>query len=112
MPPCAPLTAGSAVVTSGLTVVVGFAALILTPRTETRSVGIGGLIVVAIAVLLATTFLPACLAILGRNIDRPKWLARLLAWIHAPTGWERWARSLGHHPWRAILGGLIAVAIL
>ncbi|MEX2156516.1 MAG: MMPL family transporter [Gemmatimonadales bacterium] len=105
-------TAGSAVVTSGLTVVVGFAALILTPLTETRSVGIGGLIVVAVAVLLATTFLPAALAILGRNIDRPKWLARPLAKIHAPTGWERWARSLGHRPWRAILGGGLAVAVL
>lgn len=105
-------TAGSAVVTSGLTVVVGFAALTLTPLTETRSVGIGGLIVVAVAVFLATTFLPALLAILGRNIDRPRWLARLLAWIHAPTGWERWARSLGHHPWRAILGGGLAAAIL
>jgi len=105
-------TAGSAVVTSGLTVVVGFAALTLTPLTETRSVGIGGLIVVAVAVLLATTFLPALLAILGRNIDRPRWLARLLAWIHTPTGWERWARSLGHHPWRAIFGGGLAAAIL
>ena len=105
-------TAGSAVVTSGLTVVVGFAALILTPLTETRSVGIGGLIVVAVAVLLATTFLPAALAILGRNIDRPKWLARPLAKIHAPAGWERWARTLGHRPWRAILGGGLAVAIL
>ncbi|MDP3910942.1 MAG: MMPL family transporter [Gemmatimonadales bacterium] len=105
-------TAGSAVVTSGLTVVVGFGALILTPLTETRSVGVGGLIVVAVAVLLATTFLPAALAILGRNIDRPKWLARPLAHIHAPTGWERWARSLGHRPWRAILGGGLAVAVL
>jgi RND superfamily putative drug exporter len=105
-------TAGTAVVTSGLTVVVGFGALILTPLTETRSVGIGGLIVVAIAVALATTFLPALLAILGRNIDRPRWLARMLAWIHAPTGWERWARSLGHHPWRAILGGGLAAAFL
>src|SRR5438046_2230860 len=94
-------TAGSAVVTSGLTVVVGFAALILTPRTETRSVGIGGLFVVAVAVLLPPTFLPAVLAILGRNIDRPKWLARPLARFHAPTGWERWARWLGHRPWRS-----------
>src|SRR4026208_1748653 len=67
-------TAGSAVVTSGLTVFVGFAALTLTPLTETRSVGIGGLIVVAVAVFLSTTFLPALLAILGRNIDRPRWL--------------------------------------
>ena len=105
-------TAGSAVVTSGLTVVVGFAALVTTPLTETRSVGIGGLIVVAVAVLLATTLLPAVLAVLGRNIDRPKWLARMLVRIHTPSGWERWARWLGHRPWRAIAGGGIALAIL
>src|SRR6266550_2216622 len=105
-------TAGSAVVTSGLTVVVGFAALVTTPLSDTRSVGVGGLFVVGVAVLLATTFLPAVLAILGRNIDRPKWLARPLARFHAPTGWERWARWLGHHPWRAILGGGLAVAVL
>ena len=105
-------TAGSAVVTSGLTVVVGFGALILTPLVETRSVGVGGLIVVAVAVLLATTFLPAALAILGRNIDRPKWLAKPLARIHTPQGWERWARGLGHHPWRAILGGGLLAALL
>jgi len=105
-------TAGSAVVTSGLTVVVGFAALVGTPLTETRSVGIGGLIVVAVAVLLATTLLPAVLAVLGRNIDRPKWLAKLLVRIHAPSGWERWARWLGHRPWRAIAAGGVALAIL
>ncbi len=105
-------TAGSAVVSSGLTVVVGFAALVTTPLTETRSVGIGGLLVVGVAVLLATTLLPALLAILGRNIDWPKWLARPLARFHAPTGWERWARWLGHRPWRAIAGGGIAVALL
>jgi putative drug exporter of the RND superfamily len=105
-------TAGSAVVTSGLTVVVGFAALLTTPLVETRSVGIGGLLVVGIAVLLATTFLPAMLAILGRNIDRPRWLARPLARIHAPTGWERWARWLGHRPWRAIAGGGVTVLLL
>src|SRR5207249_1162964 len=90
-------TAGSAVITSGLTVVVGFAALVTTPLSDTRSVGVGGLLVVAVAVLLATTFLPALLAVLGRNIDRPKWLARPLARFHAPTGWERWARR-GEQP--------------
>jgi RND superfamily putative drug exporter len=105
-------TAGSAVVTSGLTVVVGFAALVSTPLFDTRSVGVGGLLVVGVAVLLATTFLPAVLAILGRNIDRPKWLARPLARFHAPTGWERWARWLGHRPWRAVTFGGAALALL
>src|SRR5216117_4380034 len=82
-------TAGSAVVTSGLTVVVGFAALVTTPLSDTRSVGVGGLFVVGAAVLLATTFLPAVLAILGRNIDRPKWLARPLAQIGRASCRER-----------------------
>ncbi|MGH7561646.1 MAG: MMPL family transporter [Gemmatimonadales bacterium] len=105
-------TAGMAVLTSGLTVVVGFGALVLTPLIETRSVGIGGLIVVGVAVLLSTTLLPALLAILGRAIDRPRWMASRLTWYHSPRGWEKWARQLGRHPWRALLLGGTAVAIL
>ncbi|MFI5234760.1 MAG: MMPL family transporter [Gemmatimonadales bacterium] len=105
-------TAGAAVVTSGLTVVVGFAALVFTPLIETQSVGIGGLVVVITAVLLATTLLPALLAIIGRQIDRPRWLARRLAWYHAPTIWENWARSLARHPRRALTLGGIGVALL
>lgn len=105
-------TAGRAVVTSGLTVVVGFASLLITPITETRSVGIGGLCVVAVAVALSVTLLPAVLSLVGREIDRPRWLAKRLAWYHAPTGWERWARLLGHHPVRAMLiGGVVLAAI-
>src|SRR6266568_3906757 len=106
-------TAGSAVVTSGVTVIVGFLALVLTtPMTDTRSVGTGGLLVVGVAILLATTFLPALLSLLGRNIDRPRWLARPLARFHAPTGWERWARWLGHRPWRAVAFGGVAITLL
>jgi putative drug exporter of the RND superfamily len=106
------VTAGSAVVTSGLTVVVGFGALLFTPLIETRSVGIGGLIVVAVAVLLSITLLPALLAVLGREIDRPRWLARRLAWYHAPQVWEKWARALARHPVRAMVYGGVAIAIL
>ncbi|HEX6069259.1 MAG TPA: MMPL family transporter, partial [Longimicrobiaceae bacterium] len=106
------LTAGSAVVTSGLTVVVGFAALLFTPLVETRSVGLGGLVVVAVAVLLSTTLLPALLAIIGRDIDRPKWLARRLTWYHAPQAWEKWARGIHRHPRRALLLGGLAIAVL
>jgi len=106
------LTAGEAVITSGLTVVVGFGALLFTPLIETRSVGLGGLIVVAVAVLLSVTLLPALLAVLGREIDRPKWLARKLAWYHAPQVWEKWARTLSRHPLRAMGYGGLVIAIL
>jgi RND superfamily putative drug exporter len=89
-------TAGRAVITSGLTVLLGFAALLITPTSETRSVGIGGVLVVTAAVLLAVTLLPGVLSLIGRTIDRPRWLAKWLAWYHAPTGWEpamRWLHS-------------------
>ena len=105
-------TAGVAVVTSGLTVVVGFSALLLTPLVETRSVGIGGLVVVAVAVLLSITFLPALLAIAGRSIDQPRWLARKLSWYYSPQVWEKWARSLSRHPRRALVLGLLGIGIL
>lgn len=105
-------TAGRAVVTSGATVVVGFGALLLTPLTETRSVGIAGLVVVAVAVMLATTLLPAMLAVLGRQIDRPKWLAARLAWYHRPQIWESWARNLSRHPYRATGIGFLVIGVL
>jgi RND superfamily putative drug exporter len=105
-------TAGVAVLTSGMTVVVGFGALLLTPLVETQSVGIGGLVVVAVAVALSTTLLPALLAVLGRQIDRPRWLARRLTWYHAPTVWEKWARRLSRNPLRALTIGGTIIAVL
>ena len=87
-------------------------ALLLTPLVETRSVGLGGLIVVAVAVLLSITLLPALLAILGREIDAPRALARKLTWYHSPRIWEKWARTLSRHPRRALTLGGVAIAIL
>ena len=105
-------TAGRAVLASGMTVVVGFAALLLTPLSESKSIGIAGLVVVGIAMLLATTLLPALLAVLGRSIDKPRWLASRLAWYHRPTIWARWAASLSRHPYRAMTLGGLALLIL
>ena len=105
-------TAGMAVVTSGLTVVVGFAALLVTPLVETRSVGLGGLVVVFVAVALSITLLPALLALFGRGIDFPRSVARRLAWYHAPMIWEKWARSLSRHPIRALTLGATGIALL
>ena len=106
------LTAGKAVITSGLTVAIGFASLLVTPAFETSSVGVGGMVVVTVAVLLSVTLLPAALALLGRWIDAPKALARRLAWYHAPSRWERWARWLAKHPWRAIVLGFVMLSVI
>ena len=105
-------TAGHAVITSGLAVIVGFGALLLTPLVETRSLGVGGLVVVGTSIALATTFLPALLAVLGDRIDHPRWLARRLAWVHATLHWERWARAVIARPLRALTLGIAVIALI
>lgn len=106
-------TAGRAVVTSGGTVIIGFAALLLTPLVETRSVGLAGIVVVAVMVLLAVTLLPAALMLLGSGVDWPRWLAARLAWYHQPTLWVRWASAIAHRPLLALLaGGLVLGAAI
>jgi RND superfamily putative drug exporter len=106
-------TAGRAVVTSGGTVVIGFAALLLTPLVETRSVGFAGIVVVAVMVLLAVTLLPAALMLLGSGVDWPRWLAARLAWYHQPTLWMGWASAIARRPLTALFaGGLVLGAAI
>ena len=95
-------TAAQAVMTSGGAVMVGVAALMIVPIVETRSVGLGGLIVVFTSVLLSVTFLPAVLAILGHHVDHPKFLSARLARFRRGTGWTRYAESLARNPLRAV----------
>ena len=106
-------TASQAVITSGATVMVGLAALLVVPLHETRSVGTGGLIVVGVSILLSISFLPAALAIIGHAVEWPRGLARLTEPLRSETGWMRYAASLGRHPIRAIIisGSILAVLI-
>src|SRR5436305_6325268 len=62
-------TAGRAVTFSGLTVTIGLIGLIFFRITMLRSVGMGGVLVVMLAVLAAITLLPAVLAIIGTRIN-------------------------------------------
>jgi len=63
-------TAGRAIAFSGLTVAIGLAAMLFYRGTFLVSMGICGAIVVAFSVLLALTFLPALLSVLGTRINR------------------------------------------
>jgi putative drug exporter of the RND superfamily len=84
---------GRTIAWSGLTVIIGLLGLLFSPLLETRSVGLGGALVVCVSVLAALTLLPAALALLGPRID---WLPvmprrggrpRLLAFWRVLGGW-------------------------
>ncbi|HUG39531.1 MAG TPA: MMPL family transporter, partial [Longimicrobiales bacterium] len=96
--------AGRTVAVSGLTVAIGFAALLVVPLSEIRSVAVGGLLVTLASVLAATTLLPVLLGLLGPRIDagrlrRP----RLPSGAPAGEGWRRWGRAVARRPLPVLL---------
>ncbi len=60
-------TAGAAVVTAGLTVVIALVGLFVTGIPFLTQMGVAGAFTIVIAVLIATTLVPAVLALLGRR---------------------------------------------
>ena len=88
-------TAGRAVFFSGLAVLVGLSSLLFFDFMMLRSIGIGGGVVVFVAVLAAITLVPACLAVLGHRIDYLHiWRPRL----DTGYGWQRLARAVMRRP--------------
>ena len=63
-------TSGATVVFSGITVIVSLAGLFLINSTVMRSLAIGAIVVVAIAIVGAVTLLPALIALLGDRADK------------------------------------------
>jgi RND superfamily putative drug exporter len=91
---------GRTVILSGLTVAIGFTAMLLVRVSEVRSIGIGGLLVTTVAVLIARTLLPIVLAWMGPWID-----AAPLGFARRPnTGrnWRRWGNWVTRHPLRVL----------
>ena len=105
--------AGRTISWSGLTVIIGLLGLLFSPLLETRSVGIGGALVVCVSVLAALTLLPAALVLLGPRIDwlpvmpRRRGRPRLLAF------WRAWGRWVVRHRWLTLLvagAGVLAIS--
>ena len=84
-------TAGRAVVFSGTAVAIGLAMLLFMPLPFIRGFGVGGLIIPAVSVLAATTFLPVVLSFVGKPLDRVRLLPK--RWIEHRADHERgfWA---------------------
>ncbi|GAB2918927.1 MMPL family transporter [Micromonospora polyrhachis] len=63
------VTAGRTVMVSGLTIVLALASLLIFPQAFLRSMGLGGMAAVLLAMLASLTVLPALLAVLGPRIN-------------------------------------------
>ncbi len=102
--------AGHTILLSGASVTIGFVALTVVPVNEISSLAIGGLLVIAMAVLLATTLLPSVLAVLGTTVNWGR-----IRRVRVATGSERW-RAWGEfvcaHPKLVLVIAGIPVGLL
>ena len=95
-------TAGRAIMFSGLTVAIGLSGLLFYTGTALVSMGVAGVIVVAISVLYGVTLLPALLAILGPRINS----IRIPILQPKPFGqgaWHRLATWVMRRPWTVLI---------
>ena len=99
-------TAGTAVAFSGATVAVSLCGLFLFPHGMLRSVAVGGIAVTLATVLLATTLLPALLALLGHRVDALK------IPFGMPLPDEHDATALEHGLWPRIARVVMAQPVL
>ena len=83
-------TSGTAVIYSGLTVLVSLGTVLIMPVRAVQSMAAAAMIVVAVAVLAAATLLPALLHLLGPNVDR--WRIPFFGTATRPAGASGTAR--------------------
>ncbi|RLE16516.1 MAG: MMPL family transporter, partial [Actinobacteria bacterium] len=117
-------TAGMAVVVAGGTVVVAILGLQMAGIPFVSALGYSASIVVAIAVLVAITLLPALLSFAG-----PRVLARshrkaakaaaetvdsgeTIEVEQGHSGWVRWAHWVAYHPWRSAIASTLVLLVL
>jgi uncharacterized membrane protein YdfJ with MMPL/SSD domain len=97
------MTSGVAVLFSGMTVITALAGLFVVGSTALNSLAIGGIVVVAIAVLGAATLLPLLIDLLGGRIHEPGRAGRALARRRRPRPaaerfWVRWTELVTRRP--------------
>ncbi|HVF40839.1 MAG TPA: MMPL family transporter [Gemmatimonadaceae bacterium] len=106
----AAVQAGHTIVVSGASVAIGFATLLVIPVNEVRSIAVGGLLVITMAVLLSVTLLPAILAVVGKRINWGR--IRVLRTRDGSASWRRWAGFVTAHPIRVLMLAGIPTGIL
>lgn len=108
-----------AVLFSGTTVMVSLAGLFLVPNATVRSMAIGAIIVVAVSLLAAATFLSALITVLGRMVEGPGPVGHGLSRLGAAlsrgkksTFWERQTARATRHPWITVAATLVVLLVI
>ena len=118
-------TSGLAVLFSGLTVIISLAGLWMLDNTAIRSMALGAMLVVAVAMLAATTLLPALIAVLGRRAHTRSRLFSVTGMVLRRRGsgkgagtapqrgfWQRWTDAVMRRPVVAAIGaGAVLLAL-
>ena len=114
-------TSGIAVFFSGITVIVSLAGLFLVDSTVIRSMAMGAIMVVAIAILAAVTLLPALISLFGHRAYSRSRVSTVLGLVgrqwknlrrragsthpdrRRGSFWERWTATVMRRPWAAVI---------
>ncbi len=108
-----------AVTFSGTTVIVSLAGLFLMPNQTVRSMAVGAIIVVAVALLAAATLLSALITVLGRSVEQPGPVGHALARLAGALSrgksgsfWERQTARSTRFPWLTVAGTLVVLLVI
>jgi uncharacterized membrane protein YdfJ with MMPL/SSD domain len=108
-------TAGSAVVFAGATVVIALVGLLVVNIPFLTVMGLAAAVAVIIAVLIATTLLPALLGFAGKRVARTN---RVLTWRprgrrpERETASVRYARFVTRRPLAVVVVGVVGLAVV
>jgi RND superfamily putative drug exporter len=103
-------TSGRVVLFSGLAVCTGLTGLLFFKHSYLWSMGLGGAIVVALAVVFALTFLPAVLAILGPRIQAGR--VPIPPITMSPGFWHRMATAVMKYPLLTLIPTLTLLLVM
>jgi RND superfamily putative drug exporter len=111
-------TSGEAILFSALTVMIGFLGMLLIGVQFMTSLGVGGALVVLVAMLAALTLLPAVLAVLGQRVNAGR--IPIISRFIVPTKqtsrrsgfWSRLAYGVMRFPIPIIIGIVAILAAL
>ena len=105
-------TSGRAVLIAAITVIIAMLGLYASGIGFLGSLGVAAAIGVAVGAVGALTLVPALLGLAGRRIDRLRVRRPAAEASASHAGWARYAATVGAHPWRFLLAGVVFLGVL